>query len=172
MRIILTDRGRTTTAEQLGRLAAYQREDFTRAHIPPPLCWTIEPDSTATSPRWWALSDWRLGRRIRTKDAVPVWVAHLGVWLTTDLAESPDGRDQEMITLALASVTRVLGPQVFHVPTTAEEWMRLRAAVYAPNQGAMSNMTGMTGQQTAAEQRLSDCASGFDLLFGAPKSGR
>jgi hypothetical protein len=173
MRVILTDRGRDTKAEQLSRLAAYQREDFQRAHIPPPLCWTIEPDGTATTPRWWALSEWRLGRRIRTEDASQIWLAHLAVWLTTDLAERPRGRDSAVITLALGTAARVLGPRVFDVPTTTDEWMRLRAAVYGPYQGALNNRTGLTGQQTEAEARLtSRSAAGFDLLFGASAKTR
>ena len=168
MRVILTDRGRDTKAEQLGRLAAYQREDFQRTHTPPPLCWTIEPDGTATTPRWWARSDWRLGRRIRTEDASKIWLAHLAVRLTTDLAERPRDRDAAVITLALGTVARVLGPQVFDVPTTTDEWMQLRADVYGPYQGALNDRAGLTGQQSDAEARLtSRRASGFDLLFGA-----
>jgi hypothetical protein len=173
MRVILTDRGRDTKAEQLSRLAAYQREDFQRTHIPPPLCWTVESDGTATTPRWWALSHWRLGRRIRSKDASQVWLAHLAVWLTMDLAERPRGRDSAIINLALGTAARVLGPRVFDVPTTREDWMQLRGAIYGPYQGALNNLTGLTGQQADAEARLtSRSASGFDLLFGASSETR
>jgi len=37
-----------------------------------------------------------------------------------------------------------------------------------PYQSALNNLTGLTGQQTDAEARLTSCnVSGFDLLFGA-----
>lgn len=173
MRVILTDRGRDTKAEQLSRLAAYQREDFQRTHTPPPLCWTVEPDGTATTPRWWALSHWRLGRRIRTKEASQIWLAHLASWLTMDLAERPRDRNAPIITLALGTAARVLGPRVVDVPTTKDEWMQLRAAVYDPYQGALNNLTGITAQQAEAEARLrTRSASGFDLLFGASSETR
>jgi hypothetical protein len=85
-----------------------------------------------------------------------------------DLAERPHGRDSAVVTLALGTAARILGPRVFDVPTTREEWMQLRAAVYSPYQGALNNLTGLTGQQADAEARLaSPMASGFDLLFGA-----
>jgi hypothetical protein len=168
MRVILTDRGRLTSAEQLGRLAAYQREDFARSHVSPPLCWTVEPDGTATSPRWWALSDWRFGRRIRTPDTGRVWLAHLAVWLTSDLARSPHGHSNEFVSLALGSVVRVLGPQSFDVPSSAEDWSVLRTAVYEPFTGSFSNLTGVTGEQQDVEDSLSGSLSGFDRLFGRP----
>jgi hypothetical protein len=168
MRIILTDRGRPTRAEQLSRLAAYQREDFARSHVAPPLCWTVEPDGSATSPRWWALSDWRFGRRIRTEDTRRVWLAHLAEWLTADLARNPKGRSDEIVSLTLGTVARLLGPQAFDVPSTREEWLALRAAVYDPFMGAFSNMAGVTREQDEVEQRLSESLSGFDRLFGTP----
>jgi hypothetical protein len=168
MRIILTDRGRSTKAEQLSRLAAYQREDFARSHIAPPLCWTVELDGTATTPRWWALSEWRFGRRIRTEDVGRLWLAHLAERLTSDLSENPHGRTDELISLALGTVARLIGPQTFDVPTTGDDWAAIHTAVYKPFVGAFSNMTGVTSEQHEVEQRLSDSLSGFDRLFGKP----
>lgn len=167
IRIILNDRGRPTTAEHLGRLAAYQRQDFDRTHVPPPLCWSIEPDGAATVPRCWAMADWRLGRRIHTRDAAPVWLEHLAVWLTADLADHPDGRSEDIVHLALGTVARLNGPRVFQVPSSSDDWMQVRASVYS--EGRMSNRTGLTRGQEEAEARLQRSGvPGLDLLFGAP----
>src|ERR1035441_6669057 len=93
IRIILTDRSVPVTAERLGRLAAYQREDFQRTHIPPQLVWALLPNGDATSPRWWARGDWRLERRIFTDDVKPQWLARLAERLCLDLAGRPPRPD-------------------------------------------------------------------------------
>jgi hypothetical protein len=168
MRIILGDRGSAVRAEHLSRLAAYQREDFLRTHVPPELCWTIEPDGKPTTPRWWARPDWRLERRIRTEDVSRIWHARLAEWLSIDLSRSPAGRDSAIITLALGSAALALGSQVFDVPRTEDDWVALHEQVYGPYQGALNNRAGVTRQQAEAEIRLiSEGRSSFDLLFGA-----
>jgi hypothetical protein len=166
MRVVLTDRGRPTKAEQLSRLAAYQREDFARSHIAPPLCWTVEPDGTATTPRWWALSEWRFARRIRTADTGRLWLAHLAERLTSDLTKNPYGHTDEFVSLTLSTVTRLLGPQTFDVPVDSEDWGAIHTAVYEPFMGAFSNMTGITHEQDEIEQGLAEFLSGSDRLFG------
>ena len=166
MRVVLTDRGRPTKAEQLSRLAAYQREDFARSHIAPPLCWTVEPDGTATTPRWWALAEWRFARRIRTADTGRLWLAHLAERLTADLTKNPYGHTDEFVSLTLSTVTRLLGPQTFDVPVDSEDWGVIHTAVYEPFVGAFSNMTGITHEQDEIEQGLAEFLSGSDRLFG------
>ena len=166
MRIILTDRGRPTKAEQLSRLAAYQREDLARTLIAPPLCWTVEPDGRATTPRWWALSEWRYARRIRTEDTNRLWLAHLAERLAVDLAQKPDGRTDDIRNLALSSAASVLGPLTIETPSTGAPWAALRSAVHARFIGAFSNLTGITRLQDEAEQRLTPLTSGADRFFG------
>jgi len=167
IRIILTDRGRPTTAEQLGRLAAYQREDFQRSRIPPELCSALLADGSATKPRWWARGSWRLERRILTEDARPLSLAHLAAWLCSDLAERPARRHPALITQTLGTIATVLGRGYFEVPQTSAEWRGLRADVYAQYRGSFSNLTGPTGQQHDAEIALqAQGLSPYELLFG------
>jgi hypothetical protein len=167
MRIVLNDRGRTVTAEQLGRLAAYQREDFLRTRYPPELCWALTPDGTATNPRWWARGQWRLQRRILTDDARPIWLATLADRLCMDLADHPDGRDAAIVSLALGTTAQVTGSRYFDVPASRDEWLALRREVYEPYAGAFANLTGATTSQYDAEAWLkADGLSGFELLFG------
>jgi len=167
VRLILNDRGRAVTAEQLSRLAAYQREDFLRTRVPPELCSAIQPDGKPTKPRWWARGDWRLERRILTEDVKPIWIATLAERLSLDLADRPEARDAAIVNLALGAAAEVTGRHYFDVPLSGEEWMALRAEVYAPYIGAFSNRAGATSQQHEAEARLiAEGVSGFELLFG------
>jgi hypothetical protein len=167
MRIVLNDRGRTVTAEQLGRLAAYQREDFLRTRYPPELCWALTPDGAATNPRWWARGQWRLQRRVLTDDVRSIWLATLAERLCLDLAERPDGRDQAIVSLTLGAIAQVLGSRYFDVPASRDDWLALRREVYEPYMGALNNLTGATQQQYEAETRLqAEGLSGFELLFG------
>jgi hypothetical protein len=169
VRIILNDRGRVVTAENLSRLAAYQREDFLRTRIPPELCSALEPNGVATNPRWWARGDWRLDRRILTEDVKPIWIATLAERLCLDLAQRPNGRDLPIMNLTLGAVAQVTGGRYFDVPLSGEEWMTLRAEVYGRYMGAFSNRAGATSQQHDAEARLIAAGlSSFDLLFGRP----
>jgi hypothetical protein len=167
VRVILNDRGRSVTAEQLGRLAAYQREDFLRMRIPSQLTWALLPDGTATNPRWWARGDWRLQRRILTSDTKVLWLARLAERLCMDLAERPNDREPAIITLTLGAIAQAINGRYFDVPTTTEEWMALRAEVYGRYMGAFSNLTGPTAQQHEAEAALeAQGLSGFERLFG------
>jgi hypothetical protein len=171
MRILLNDRGRTVTAEQLGRLAAYQREDFLRTRYPPELCWALTPDGAATNPRWWARGQWRLQRRILTDDVRPIWLAIVAERLCLDLADRPDGRDQGIVSFTLGAIAQVLGSRYFDVPASRDDWLALRREVYEPCTGALNNLTGATQQQHEAETRLqAEGLSGFELLFGRSRS--
>jgi hypothetical protein len=167
MRIVLNDRGRPVTAEQLGRLAAYQREDFLRTRYPPELCWALTPDGTATKPRWWARGQWRLQRRILSDDARPIWLAILAERLCMDLADRPDGRDGTIVSLALGTIAQVMASRSFDVPASRDEWLALRREVYESHMGIFGNLTGVTSSQDDAEARLrAKGLSGFELLFG------
>lgn len=171
MRIVLNERGRTVTAEQLGRLAAYRREDFLRTRYPPELCWALTPDGAATNPRWWARGQWRLQRRILTDDARQIWLAILAERLCMDQAEHPDGRDGAIVSLALGTIAQVLGSRYFDVPASRDEWLALRREVYEAYIGVFANLTGATTSQYEAEARLhAEGLSGFELLLGCNAS--
>jgi hypothetical protein len=155
------------TAEQLSRLAGYEREDLRRTRLPPRLCSAIYPDTTAPIPRWWARGDWRLQRRILTEDVKPIWTATLAERLCLDVAHRADPPDSTIVNLALGAVTQVVGNRYFDTPMSSDEWMQLRAEVYGPYMGAFNNRTGATSEQYEAETRLKAAdLSGFDLWFG------
>ncbi|MGO9248347.1 MAG: hypothetical protein ACLP7W_07095 [Solirubrobacteraceae bacterium] len=168
VRVILNARGRAVTAEQLGRLAAYQREDFQRTRMPPPLCWALNPDGSAAVPRWWARGHWRLLRRLRTEDATPIWFATLATRLCLDLANQTIPLDPEFATFVLGAANLALGGGLsFDVPMSKAEWLHLYKEVYAPHHGALNNRTGGTSEQYEAEKALNASDSpGLDLLFG------
>lgn len=167
VRIMLTARGRPVSAEQLSRLAAYQREDFQRTRFPPPLCWALDPDGSPALPRWWARGDWRLMRRVRTPDGTPIWCASLAVRLCAELADSAQpNSDLVTLTLGLASLALDTS-RIFDLPMSPEGWLRLRQEIYAPHMGALNNRTGATREQYDAEAALTASdMSGFDLMFG------
>src|SRR5262245_53632882 len=77
VRVLLNERGRVVTAEHLGRLAAYERDDFLRTGLPPRLCSVIDVHAELVSPRWWALGQWPLQRRILTAESKSAWSAVL-----------------------------------------------------------------------------------------------
>jgi hypothetical protein len=167
VRVILNDRGREVRAEHLGRLAAYERDDFLRTRLPPRLCAVIDPDARAVRPRWWALGEWRLQRRIMTEDVRAIWFATMAVRLCLDLADRREPPGSPIVTLALGSVARAIGSQQFDVPASRDEWMALRERVYAPYIGALNNLDGPTGEQHTAEAGLMGAGTPpADLYFG------
>jgi hypothetical protein len=167
VRVILNDRGREVTAEHLGRLAAYEREMWLRTLSPPTLCSAIDINAVAIKPRWWALGDWRLQRRIMTDDVRPIWFAALGERLCLQLADRRNTRGGPLSTLALTCAARVLGERYFDVPLSSEGWLDLRRRIYEPYNGALNNRAGATGQQREAEARLTERRlPAVDLYFG------
>ena len=168
VRVILNDRGREVTAEHLGRLAAYEREMWLRTLSPPTLCSAIDTNAVAIKPRWWALGDWRLQRRIMTEDVRPIWFAALGERLCLALADRKDPAGSPLATLALSCAARVLGERYFNVPMSAEQWLDLRRMFYEPYNGALNNRAGATRQQSEAETLLIDARlPAVDLYFGS-----
>lgn len=167
MRVVLSDGGRRVTAEHLGRLAAYERQDRLRTLMPPRLCSVIGVDAHAVRPRWWALGDWRLQRRIMTEDVRPIWFATLAVGLCSRLADRTDEPGTAIITLAVGSASRALDGRHIDVPMSGDEWQALYELVYAPYNGALNNLGGATKQQADAETRLTAAGiPGVDLYFG------
>jgi hypothetical protein len=167
VRVILNDRGRAVTAEHLGRLAAYEREMWLRTLSPPTLCSAIDTNAAAIKPRWWALGDWRLQRRIMTDDVRPIWFAALGERLCLELADRKDPAGSPLATLALSCAARVLGERYFNVPMSAEQWLDLRRTFYEPYNGDLNNRAGATQQQSEAETLLIDARlPAVDLYFG------
>jgi hypothetical protein len=134
----------------------------------PLLCWAVDPLGSAVIPRWWALGDWRLLRRIKTDDVVPIWFATLATRLCSEIAKQPGQSTPELAALARGASSLALGEgQAFDVPMSRDEWLELRQKVYAPYGGALNNQTGGTQEQYDAEKSLTaNGLSGFELLFG------
>jgi hypothetical protein len=167
-RLILISRGRTVTAEQLSRLAAYQREDFQRTRLPPPLCWAINPDGSPVIPRWWTRGNWRLLRRIRTEDARRIWSANLAIRLCLDFANQVVAQPQELVSFACGAATLALGGgQIFEIPMTQDQWLDLHHEVYALHKFDLNNLSDGTAEQHETEKSLKAAERpGADLLFG------
>lgn len=167
VRVILNDRGGKVTAEHLGRLAAYEREMWLRTLSPPTLCSAIDTHAATVKPRWWALGDWRLQRRIMTDDVRPIWFTALGERLCLTLADRTDPAGSPLATLALSCAARVLGERYFNAPMSPEQWLDLRRMIYEPHNGALNNRAGATRQQSEAEAMLVDARlPAVDLYFG------
>jgi hypothetical protein len=168
VRLILLDSGRAVTAEQLGRLAAYERHDYARTRMPPRLCSAVDSNGVALNPRWWARGDWRLERRILTPDAVPAALAVLAVHLCRHHADAGRPTSPELIAYTVGIANRVLHPEQVDPPASPNEWMNLHARIYALYMGVLSNLTGSTANQEAAGERLRAAGlPGLALLFGA-----
>jgi len=170
VRILLTDQGRTVTAEHLARIAAYERDDFLRTRMPPRLCSVIDADALLVSPRWWANGSWRLQRRILTQDTKSLWIAMLAERLCRDLAQRPEPGRREVVTLALWAVAQLGLQNHVDVPLTRDDWLNLRALVVNAHPGVTHSLDSPTTEQHAAEERLN--AAGLpavDLYFGKPR---
>ena len=167
VRLILLDSGRPVTAEQLGRLAAYERHDYERTWMPPRLCSAVDSNGVALNPRWWARGDWRLERRILTPDAIPGALAVLAVHLCRYHADAGRPTSPELIAYTVGVANRVLHPEQVDPPASPNEWMNLHASIYAVYMGVFGNLTGNTVNQEAAAGRLRAAGlPGLALLFG------
>jgi hypothetical protein len=167
VRMILTDQGRQVIAEQLGTLAAYERQDYARTRVPPRLCSAIDPNAAALSPRWWARGDWRLERRIMTAEAKPIAVTAVAVHLCRHLADRAERADPTLISYTLGLANQLLDLRCFETPLSANDWMELYTRLYAPYNGALNNLSGYTSDQEAAAEHLRAAnLPGLALLFG------
>ena len=167
VRMILTDQGRRVSAEQLGALAAYEREDYARTRIPPRLCSAIDQNAIALNPRWWVRGDWRLERRIMTAKAKPIAMTAIAVHLCRHLADRAERADPTLISYTLGLANQLLDLRYFETPLSSNDWMELHARLYAPYNGALNNLGGYTSDQhAAAEQLRAANLPGLALLFG------
>jgi hypothetical protein len=168
VRLILLDSGRAVTAEQLGRLAAYERHDYARTRMPPRLCSAIDSNGVALNPRWWARGDWRLERRIITPDAVPGALAVLAVHLCRHHADAGSRTSPELVAYTVGIANRVVHPEQVDTPASPNEWMNLHTRIYGLYMGVLSNLSGTTPNQDAAAGNLRAAGlPGLALLFGA-----
>src|SRR3954470_25051098 len=109
-------RGAPVSAEALSRLAAAQREEYLRRHLPPRLCHAINEHAHAPVPRVWALGSWRLARRIMTPDVLGAWRAEQAFGLCREVLNSQPHPSDELVEAAQQAVARVLGPVAAHHP--------------------------------------------------------
>jgi hypothetical protein len=167
IRTMLAARGRPVTAEHLGRAAAYERTAFLRDRMPPLLCSAINPEGQAVRPRWWALGDWRLQRRILTPDALELWRALLAEKLCRDLGGSDEPASPDLERLARQCVAQIGGDRYFDAPQTRSEWRKLRDIVVELRPGVTHSMDSPTAQQHEAEARLQAASTpAVELFFG------
>ncbi len=167
VRMILTDRGRPVTAEQLGTLAAYERQDYARTRIPPRLCGAIDTQANALSPRWWARGDWRLERRIITAEAHPIAMTAVAVHLCQHLADRAKRANPDLVSYTLGLANQLMDLRNFETPLSANDWMELHSRLYAPYNGALNNLSGYTSDQHAAAEAIRAAnLPGLALLFG------
>jgi hypothetical protein len=169
VRVLLADRGRTVSAEHLGRVAAYEREDFLRTRMPPRLCSAIDADGRLVKPRWWANGDWRLQRRILTEDAKPLWLAMLAERICWDLGQREQPAGPEIINLVRWAITRLGLENRYETPRSREGWTDLRSLVVSAYPGVTHSLDSPTTEQHEAEARLIAAGSpAVDLYFGGP----
>jgi hypothetical protein len=108
VRLMLVNLGRDTSAERLGTLAAYERQDHARTRMPPRLCPAIDQGAKALMPRWWTAGTWRLERRIITPDAVPGALAALAVHLCRYHADRAQPANPELVSYTVGLANQVV----------------------------------------------------------------
>ena len=167
VRMILSDRRRSATAEQLGTLAAYERQDYARTRIPPRLCSAIDADANALNPRWWARGDWRLERRIITATSKPIAMTGIAVYLCRHLADQPSRTNPQLVSYTLSLASQLLDLKYFETPLSSDGWMELHRHLYGAYNGALNNLGGFTSDQhEAAEQLRTANLPAIALFFG------
>jgi hypothetical protein len=158
---------RPVSAEQLARVAAYEREAFLRTRMPPLLCSVIDSGAIALRPRVWALGDWRLARRIATPDVQQLWQGGLTLQLLDEILHRFPPASERLRRQALEAAARVLGPVAAYMPGDRPQWEELRALV--AQSAFNNNPAGHTVQQLEAEQALLDyepSIGAVNLYFG------
>lgn len=168
MRIVASARrGQDVTAESLSRLAAAQREQFSRSRGLPRLCHTLDDQAFALTPRVWARGEWRLGRRIATRDALSGWQVGLAAGLCDEMLRNGDSAPSALSRLALEAVARVLGPVAGNEPGSSDQWEGFRREVVRRAPGPSRD--SLTRQQADVERRLLNHQPplpAFALYFG------
>jgi hypothetical protein len=168
MRALAAERlERAITSEQLGRVIAYEREDFLRTRMPPLLCSVIDRRAVALRPRVWALGEWRLARRIATPDTEARWQGGLALELLDQVLLRFPPASERLRNLTLEATARVLGPVAAYIPGEREQWEELRREVAA--HAYDFSPASHTAQQAEAEQMLTSYEpqiSPSSLYFG------
>jgi len=153
LRVLAIERlEKEVSAEQLARVAAYEREAFLRTRMPPVLCSVIDRRAVALRPRVWGLGEWRLARRIATPDVQGHWQAGLALKLLDEILLRFPPASERLRRLTLEAVARVLGPVAAYTPGSREQWEELRTMVATENPDP--DPAGHTSEQREAEQAL------------------
>ena len=168
LRVLAIERlEKEVSAEQLARVAAYEREAFLRTRMPPVLCSVIDRRAVALRPRVWALGEWRLARRIATPDVQGHWQAGLALKLLDEVLLRFPPASERLRRLTLEAVARVLGPVAAYTPGDREQWEELRRMVATENPDP--DPAGHTSEQRESEQALIDYQPSIganNLYFG------
>lgn len=153
-------RGEVLPAERLGRVLGYERQRFLGHRGAPRIVVAITPDARPMRPQYLADGDWRLSRRIITKDALPGQAAAVGVHLCQRAEKAPHADE-------------LLWPHIQEAAQTAFGWTPDsdvdRAHLYAAFLRAQPHSIGSpTAEQAEAERFLHDQQiSGLVNYFGS-----
>jgi hypothetical protein len=161
--LVGSERGEALPAERLGRVLGYERERFLAHRGAPRIVVAITPDAKPMRPQHLADGDWRLSRRIITKDALPGQAAALGVRLCQRAEEAPHAR-------------ALLWPHVQEAAQTAFGWTSVGDAdwadLYPKFLRAQPHSIGSpTAEQSDAEKALNaQQVSGLVNFFGSDEA--
>ena len=165
LRVLLADRGRPTTAEQLGRLAAYERQDFGRTRLSPRLAAVIDEGGEPITPRWWRRGDWRLARCVMSDESRALWLARVAERLCLELSSRPDP-PRDLVTLTLGTVARLEISHDSELPLSFDDWIELRSLILDAH-GAVANFEVIETQtQVDAAARMTTQLNGEERYFG------
>lgn len=152
------------SAERMGRVASFERENFLKSRQPPRLCSAIFPDGTAPAKRIWARGDWRLARRVIAPDSESAWLASAGIYVC-NLILDHGLEDERLGPLAHELAARSIGPIAAYFPGSVQQWEELRRALRQLPVGP--GVATHTREQGAAEVSLQGAElTPFSLYFG------
>jgi hypothetical protein len=157
-------RGEPLPAERLGRVLGYERQSYLKTRRPPRVAVALNPDGTAASPQHLTDGDWRLVRRILTRDAVRGQAAALGIRLCLRAHEFPAARELLRPHIEQAAWA-AFGSEASELLSADGEW----ATLYRRFLKAQPHAVGAyTAEQRDAEQALeAQHLSGLARYFGA-----
>jgi hypothetical protein len=156
VRVLLADRGRPTTAEHLGRVAAGERAESVRTRLPPRLAVAIRPDGAPVVPRWWAGGGWPLRRRILTEDAVALWRGRLVEGICSELIARRRPASAELAGLVRATMARLDLDAELQRLADPGDWQEVRALLLDHQPGVLVADDVSTPLQDEAERALLD----------------
>ncbi len=169
MRILVSVlRDEEVSAERMARTASGERDTYVKTRQPPRLCSALFPDGTTPPRRIWASGEWRLARRILTRDAEPGWQASAGIYVC-DLILEQGLEDERLAALAHELAARSVGPLAAYYPGPRSQWQELRDAMAKLPVGP--GVTTQTSEQATAERSLQEAElTPFALYFGLEAS--